>query len=276
LQTTPPKPRKDTQQLLTPPITPLELLRRRRDATEEDAQSDLIIVKRRKLKSGSPSTAFTPPSENPSPVHMTHDANNAKVNMVDTTTTTSVVEVEEAETESFTLTCVPTCIYNDADAHDEEITLICCDSCDSWQHNKCLGLPEEADDLPELFYCGLCRPIWFEGLVRAIKENSTLRRDSDSSDIFAFAEAVDGSSSIVDTFEVAITTSPTRISKRKDLSIKPVSEPLRQSTVKEQKMPVKTYSQRYNEMRALFAGSSRRGREEAAIMTRRDSRSGRM
>ena len=46
--------------------------------------------------------------------------------------------------------------------------MICCDQCDAWQHNVCIGLPEDA--APPQYWCELCRPQNHKELLKAIKK----------------------------------------------------------------------------------------------------------
>lgn len=41
---------------------------------------------------------------------------------------------------------------------DDERKMICCESCDAWQHNECMGMSDNDDELPEKYYCEQCRP----------------------------------------------------------------------------------------------------------------------
>ena len=41
---------------------------------------------------------------------------------------------------------------------DDERKMICCESCDAWQHNECMGMSDDDDELPEKYYCEQCRP----------------------------------------------------------------------------------------------------------------------
>jgi len=234
LQTPPSRPRRQNrQQLLTPPITPPDTSVRKPKKNKEDDQSDLIIVKRRKLESASSiSTSPVASSSNTqslspdSKLSKAQDTTNPRLSTDKSTTSVPATEKEE----SFTLTCISECIYKDADTNDEEITFICCDSCDTWQHNKCVGLPEEADELPELSYCGVCRPGWLSGLVESIEANKTKTgADDESENIFVFAEGEDGFSSIVNVLE----------NQSEKYTI---NSHLDDDTVAEQKKPVRTYT----------------------------------
>ncbi|KIW95960.1 uncharacterized protein Z519_03026 [Cladophialophora bantiana CBS 173.52] len=44
--------------------------------------------------------------------------------------------------------------------------MICCDNCSAWQHNSCMGLPEDYE--PPQYFCEQCRPEDHQELVAAI------------------------------------------------------------------------------------------------------------
>lgn len=46
--------------------------------------------------------------------------------------------------------------------------MICCDSCDAWQHNVCLGLPSSADWGDKSYYCEQCKPEDHKELLAAM------------------------------------------------------------------------------------------------------------
>ena len=35
---------------------------------------------------------------------------------------------------------------------------MCCENCQAWQHNECMEISEDPDELPEQYYCEQCRP----------------------------------------------------------------------------------------------------------------------
>ena len=47
--------------------------------------------------------------------------------------------------------------------------MICCDNCSVWQHNDCMGITEDADKLPDQYFCELCKPEDHRELLAAVK-----------------------------------------------------------------------------------------------------------
>lgn len=41
---------------------------------------------------------------------------------------------------------------------DDERVMIICDKCDAWQHNECMEVSENTDELPDQYFCELCKP----------------------------------------------------------------------------------------------------------------------
>lgn len=70
---------------------------------------------------------------------------------------------EEAD-ENAIIRCV--CGEND---DDYEGTMVCCESCQAWQHNLCMGISENSDELPEFYWCERCKPENHVELNKAIK-----------------------------------------------------------------------------------------------------------
>ena len=50
---------------------------------------------------------------------------------------------------------------------DNPRSMICCDNCSAWQHNSCMGLPEDFE--PEQYFCEQCKPENHKDLVAAIE-----------------------------------------------------------------------------------------------------------
>ena len=63
-------------------------------------------------------------------------------------------EAEESE-QPAKIRCI--CGYVEED-EDDERKMICCESCDAWQHNECMEVSENDDELPEKYFCEECRP----------------------------------------------------------------------------------------------------------------------
>ncbi|KAI4145592.1 MAG: hypothetical protein LQ340_006226, partial [Diploschistes diacapsis] len=66
-------------------------------------------------------------------------------------------EQEEAQDqeEDAIIRCI--CGYVVEDKNDKR-AMICCDKCLAWQHNVCMGLSEDDDELPETYFCEQCKP----------------------------------------------------------------------------------------------------------------------
>ena len=41
---------------------------------------------------------------------------------------------------------------------NDKRAMICCDKCSAWQHNVCMGLSEDDDELPDTYFCEECKP----------------------------------------------------------------------------------------------------------------------
>lgn len=46
--------------------------------------------------------------------------------------------------------------------------MICCDRCSAWQHNDCMGIPEDEAQLPDNYLCEQCSPEDHTELLAAI------------------------------------------------------------------------------------------------------------
>lgn len=47
--------------------------------------------------------------------------------------------------------------------------MICCEKCQAWQHNDCMGVTEIESELPEKYFCEQCRPSQHKELLAAMK-----------------------------------------------------------------------------------------------------------
>lgn len=76
---------------------------------------------------------------------------------------TQTPEQEDGEEEDAIIRCV---CGDQRDIRGRE--MICCDTCEAWQHNKCLSLPEGSYWEGKNYYCEQCRPDQHEDLLAAM------------------------------------------------------------------------------------------------------------
>jgi len=50
--------------------------------------------------------------------------------------------------------CICGCIKDEDDGR----VMICCDMCEAWQHNECMEISEDSDELPDQYFCEQCKP----------------------------------------------------------------------------------------------------------------------
>ncbi|MCJ1474219.1 hypothetical protein MMC13_002877 [Lambiella insularis] len=75
------------------------------------------------------------------------------------------LEDEETE-EPAIIRCICGYVVED---EDDERTMVICDSCSAWQHNICMGISEDPDELPDQYFCELCKPEDHEALLEAME-----------------------------------------------------------------------------------------------------------
>ena len=82
------------------------------------------------------------------------------------------------------------CLCGSYEEEEEtERSMICCDNCSAWQHNDCMGLPDDPSYSPEAYYCEQCRPEDHVKLLAAIArgekpwEEAARRRDPTSAEV---------------------------------------------------------------------------------------------
>lgn len=73
-------------------------------------------------------------------------------------------EVEEVEEEAEEIIRCVCGKYEEEE--DVPRAMICCDSCSAWQHNGCMGLPEDYE--VDTYFCEQCKPETHKELVAAI------------------------------------------------------------------------------------------------------------
>ena len=47
--------------------------------------------------------------------------------------------------------------------------MVQCDKCEAWQHNECMGISLDPDELPEQYFCEQCKSADHKALLAAIK-----------------------------------------------------------------------------------------------------------
>ncbi|WPG98230.1 transcription factor bye1 [Acrodontium crateriforme] len=65
------------------------------------------------------------------------------------------------------------CICGNNDPEDKR-TFIGCDACSCWQHNVCMGMPDDEDDIPEHYFCEQCRPEEHQETVQALAKGEPI------------------------------------------------------------------------------------------------------
>ena len=60
------------------------------------------------------------------------------------------------------------CVCGLEDDDDGGRMMICCDNCSAWQHNDCMEVTEDEDELPESYMCEVCKPEDHKGLLEAM------------------------------------------------------------------------------------------------------------
>jgi len=82
-----------------------------------------------------------------------------------------VEQEEEDEEKDDDEEAIIRCICNNQDT--DGTVMVCCDQCDAWQHNVCMGISEVEELLPEHYFCELCRPEDHSDLLNAVDEGET-------------------------------------------------------------------------------------------------------
>jgi hypothetical protein len=65
------------------------------------------------------------------------------------------------------------CICGNDDRKDTR-PFIACDACSVWQHNVCMGIPDDEDDVPEHYFCELCRPEEHQETIQALQRGEEI------------------------------------------------------------------------------------------------------
>jgi hypothetical protein len=65
------------------------------------------------------------------------------------------------------------CVCGDDNEADKR-AFVSCDACSVWQHNICMGVPEDEDEVGEHYFCEECRPEEHEETVESIKKGEKI------------------------------------------------------------------------------------------------------
>jgi hypothetical protein len=65
------------------------------------------------------------------------------------------------------------CICGNDDRNDTR-PFIACDACSVWQHNVCMGIPDDEDDVPEHYFCEQCRPEEHQETIQALQRGEEI------------------------------------------------------------------------------------------------------
>ncbi|KAK4506342.1 hypothetical protein PRZ48_000072 [Zasmidium cellare] len=65
------------------------------------------------------------------------------------------------------------CICGNSNPKDKR-AFIGCDACTVWQHNVCMGIPDEEEDVPDHYFCEECRPEEHEETIQALQRGEKI------------------------------------------------------------------------------------------------------
>jgi hypothetical protein len=65
------------------------------------------------------------------------------------------------------------CVCGDDNEADKR-AFVSCDACSVWQHNICMGVPEDEDEVGEHYFCEECRPQEHEETVESMKKGEKI------------------------------------------------------------------------------------------------------
>ena len=65
------------------------------------------------------------------------------------------------------------CGYIKEDKRDKR-PMICCDTCSAWQHNICMGVSDDEDEIPDNYWCEKCKPEDHRETLAAIERGENI------------------------------------------------------------------------------------------------------
>jgi hypothetical protein len=72
---------------------------------------------------------------------------------------------EEEEDGEAIIRCVCGYVVEDK---DDDRPMVMCDNCSAWEHNECVGISDDPDELPEQYFCEQCKPEDHKELLAAM------------------------------------------------------------------------------------------------------------
>jgi hypothetical protein len=130
---------------------------------QADADSDEPRRSGRATK-GQHKNASSSPAPNPKPAAKGTASKQSKK----AAASQEVKEEEEGDEED-----VIRCVCGDDNEADKR-AFVSCDACSVWQHNICMGVPEDEDEVGEHYFCEECRPEEHEETVESIKNGTKI------------------------------------------------------------------------------------------------------
>ncbi|KAM0723851.1 hypothetical protein Q7P37_000841 [Cladosporium fusiforme] len=135
-----------------------------RERAHADVQTDEPRRSGRATK-GQHKNASTSPAPTPNPKPAKAAASTGKQNKK--AASQPVKEEEEEEDDEIR------CVCGDDNPNDKR-AFVSCDACSVWQHNICMGVPEDEDEVGEHYFCERCQPQDHEETVASINNGDKI------------------------------------------------------------------------------------------------------